>query len=415
MFEKVRDWLRERREKLDLFDETLVVRQDNPLYLMGPMLYYFWLITVVTGVVLMLWYVPTTTGAYSSIERIQNEVGRTGFYLLGRPLVLGGLIRGLHKYGADALITVIFLRLYRMYFLGEYKKPGELSWMLAFLGLILAMISGITGYLLIWNQRAFWAAKVVLTVPVYFDELPLIGPLKFGSMIAFVFLGGPAVGQATITRFYAIHFGISLVLLILIEVMFFRTRRKRINMSLVPVVLFLAMLVVISTILPVESGRRADPTRTPLPILSDWYFLALYQYVKYTPPLWAGLGPGLLIGFGMLVPFLDRSRGRRPLERPFFTVVGALAVAYFLAFTALILFNIAVIERDPFIIMNVTLVVLVLGLVWELRHRRWQRETAAAGPPPPARLAALGRAEGASVPPAHSQVEGASAGGAARG
>lgn len=385
MGEKVLEWLRERRQKLDLFDETLVAHQDNPLYLMGPMLYYFWLVTVVTGVILMLWYEPTTTGAYSSIERIQNDVGRLGFFW-GRPLALGGLIRGLHKYGGDALITIIFLRIYRMYFLAEYKKPGELSWIYAFTGLILAMISGITGYLLIWNQRAFWAAKVVLTVPVYFDQLPLIGPLKFGSMIAFLFLGGPAVGQATITRFYALHFGISLVLLILVEILFFRTRRKRINMSLAPVVVFFVMLLVISIVLPAESGRRADPTRTPLPILSDWYFLALYQYVKYTPPLWAGLGPGLLIGLGMLVPFLDRSKGRRPLERPFFTVVGALAVLYFLAFTALILFNIAVIERDPFVIMVITLIVLSLGFLWELQYRRAQkRALAAASPSSPAR------------------------------
>src|SRR2546425_336321 len=291
MWERVRDWLAQRRQKLDLFDETLVARQDNPLYLMGP---------------------------------------------------------------------------------------------------ILGMVSGITGYLLIWNQRAFWAAKVVLTVPVYFDELPLIGPLKFGSMIAFLFLGGPAVGQATITRFYALHFGISLVLLILVEVFFQRTRRKRINMSLFPLALFMVMLVVISIILPAESGRRADPAKTPLPILSDWYFLALYQYVKYTPPLWAGLGPGLLIGFGLIVPFLDRSKGRRPLERPVFTVVGAIAVIYFLAFTALILFNIAVIERDPFLIMNITLVVLALRLFWELRHRRRQRQAAAAGISPPARAPAHG-------------------------
>ncbi len=372
MLEKTREWLRERREKLDLFDETLVARQENPLYLMGPMLYYFWLITVISGVLLMIWYEPTTTGAYISIQRIQDEVP------------LGWLIRGLHKYGADALITVIFLRIYRMYFLGEYKKPGELSWMLAFAGLILGMISGITGYLLIWNQRAFWAAKVVLTVPIYFDQIPILGPLRFGSMIAYIFLGGPAVGQATITRFYAIHFGISLVLLILIEVFFYRTRRTRLNMSLFPTVLFLVMLVVISYILPAESGRRADPTRTPLPILSDWYFLALYQYVKYTPPLWAGLGPGLLIGFGMLVPFLDRSKGRRPLERPFFTVVGIMAVTYFLIFTALIMFNIAIIERDPPIIMVVTLVVLTLGFMWELRSRRKLRAMPS-GPPPAAK------------------------------
>ncbi|MBI2122732.1 MAG: cytochrome bc complex cytochrome b subunit [Armatimonadetes bacterium] len=373
---KTRDWLRERREKLDLFDETLVARQDNPIYLMGPLLYYFWLITVVTGLLLMIWYEPTTTGAYSSIERIQHEVP------------LGWLIRGLHKYGADALITVIFLRLWRMYFLGEYKKPGELSWILSFLGLVLGMISGITGYLLIWNQRAFWAAKVVLTTPVYFDELPIIGNLKFGSMIAYVFLGGPAIGQATITRFYAIHFGISLVLLILVEVLFFRTRRKRMNMSLVPIILFTAMLIFISVVLPAESGRRADPTRTPLPILSDWYFLALYQYVKYTPPLWAGLGPGLLINFGMLVPFLDRSKGRRPLERPFFFVVGLLAVIYFIVFTALIMFNIAVIDRDPFIIMLITLAILSAAFVWELRYRRTQKQRAPAAPAAPARPAA---------------------------
>lgn len=378
MWERVRDWLRERREKLDLFDETLVDRQANPIYLLGPMLYYFWLITVASGLLLMIWYEPTTTGAYGSIDRIQYDVP------------LGWLIRGLHKYAADALITVIFLRVWRMYFLGEYKKPGELSWMLAVLGLILAMISGITGYLLIWNQRAFWAAKVVLTTPIYFDELPLIGSLKFGSMIAYVFLGGPAIGQATITRFYAIHFGISLVLLILVEVLFFRTRRKRMNMSLAPIVVFMAMLVVISYILPAESGRRADPTRTPLPILSDWYFLALYQYVKYTPPLWAGLGPGLLINFGMLVPFLDLSKGRRPRERPFFFVAGLLAVAYFVLFTALIMFNIAVIERDPFLIMLVTLAVLTLGLFWEIRYRRARKAAALAAPAAPARAPAHG-------------------------
>jgi quinol-cytochrome oxidoreductase complex cytochrome b subunit len=366
MWEALRDWIRERREKLNLFDETLTARQDNPMFLLGPLLYYFWLITVATGVVLMIWYEPTTTGAFGSIERIQHDVP------------LGWLIRGLHKYAADGLILTIILRIYRMYFLGEYKKPGELSWMLGFLGLVLAMISGITGYLLIWNQRAFWAAKTVLSVPVYFDEIPIIGPMGFGSMIAYVFLGGPAVGQATITRFYALHFGISLVLLILIEVFFQRTRRRRINMSLAPMILFMVMLVVISYILPAESGRRADPTRTPLPILSDWYFLALYQYVKYTPPLWAGLGPGLLIGFGMLVPFLDRSKGRRPLERPFFFVVGLMALMYFLVFTTLILFNIAVIERDPFVVMLITVAVLFGALVWELRYRRRQR----AAPPP---------------------------------
>src|SRR3989337_2977320 len=182
---RVRDGVRERREKLNLFDETLVARQDNPMFLLGPLLYYFWLITVITGVVLMIWYEPTTTGAFSSIERIQHEVP------------LGWLIRGLHKYAADGLILTIILRIYRMYFLGEYKKPGELSWMLGFPCPVLPMTPGALGQLVFLIQRAFWAAKTVLSVPVYFDQIPIIGPMGFGSMIAYIFLAGPAVRHAT--------------------------------------------------------------------------------------------------------------------------------------------------------------------------------------------------------------------------
>lgn len=372
----VGEWLRERKEHLDLFDETKVQYQYNPLYLLGPMLYYFYMITVVSGIILMLWYEPTTTGAYDSILRIQHAIP------------LGWLVRGMHKYAADAVFVVFILRIYRMYFAGEYKRPGELSWMIFFLGMVLTMISGVTGYLLIWNQRAFWAAKTILTVPVYLDQLtafiPKVGEqLNFGSLIAYVFLGGPAIGQATITRFYAIHFAISIVLLILMEVHFYRKRhqdpgrgsgprRARVAMSWFPMLLFFLMLVYISWALPAELGRRADPNRTPLPILSDWYFLALYQYVKYTPPLWAGLGPGLLIGVGMLVPLLDRGKSRHPMDRPLFFVLGLLALFHFLALTILIMWNIAVIEREPPLILLITTVVMSLAFVWHLLRRRRQ-------------------------------------------
>jgi quinol-cytochrome oxidoreductase complex cytochrome b subunit len=370
----IQEWYRDRRAKLDLFDETLMTQQTNPLFLLGPMLYFFWMVTFVTGVVLMLWYEPTTTGAYNSILHIQHGTFPLGTYF-GHELTFGGFVRGMHKYAADALVVTIILRIYRMYFNGEYKKPGELTWAWSFLGLVLAMISGITGYLLIWNQRAFWAAKTVLTVPVYFDELtakiPVIGErFQVGSMIAYLFLGGPAVGAATITRFYALHFGISLVLLIVAEVFYLRQRKRRLNISLTAIGIFTAMLVLTTLLLPAELGRRADPNRTPLPILSDWYFLALYQYVKYTPPLWAGLGPGLLIGFGMLLPAFDRSKGRRPLERPFFFVTGLLALAYFIVFTALIMFNIAVIEREPPLVLATTIAVLALAFLWEVQYRR---------------------------------------------
>ncbi|MDR7415851.1 MAG: cytochrome b N-terminal domain-containing protein [Armatimonadota bacterium] len=379
MWERLREWFSERKQKLDLFDETNVERYGNPLYLLGQIVYFSWIVVIVSGILLMIWYEPTTHGAYNSILRIQHEIP------------FGWLIRGMHKYGADMLIIAITLRIYRMYFLGEYKRPNELSWMILFGSLVLAMISGLTGYLLIWNQRAFWAAKVVLTVAVYLDQLPLIGQTRFGSAIAFAFLGGPAEGQGTLTRFYAIHFGISVLLLILVELYFIFTRRKRFNLSPTALVILLLMLVAASWIFPAEMGRRADPNRTPLPILSDWYFLALYQYVKYTPPLWAGLGPGLLIAYGMLVPFLDRSKGRRPSERPFFTVVGIMALTYFLVFTALILFNIAVIGRDPHIVLVLTALTLTLGFLLEIRYRRKVRAAEAAAPRPAPRAVPAAR------------------------
>jgi ubiquinol-cytochrome c reductase cytochrome b subunit len=335
---------------------------------MGGLVWLSWMVVIVSGIILMVWYIPTTTGAYRSIEHITYDIP------------FGWLVRGMHKYGADMLITCITLRIYRMYFAGEYKKPGELSWMILFASLVLAMISGITGYLLIWNQRAFWAAKTVLTVPTYYDEIPLVGNLGVGHAITFIFLGGPAVGQATITRFYAIHFGISVLLAIVAEVFFYRTRRKRLNLSPFVIVLVLAFLTFLSFERLTEMGRWANPNRTPLPILSDWYFLALYQLVKYMPPLWAGIAPALLIGYGMLVPFLDRTKETRPLERPFFFTVGLLALIYFIAFTALIILNIAVIGRDPPIIMAVTAVVLTLAFIWELFYRRRKAQRAAAKP-----------------------------------
>jgi len=354
----LKEWLQDRKQHLDLFDETKTARLDNPLYTLGGLVWLSWMIVIVSGVILMLWYIPTTTGAYRSILHITYDIP------------LGWLVRGMHKYGADMLITVITLRIYRMYFAGEYKKPGELSWMILFASLVLGMISGITGYLLIWNQRAFWAAKTVLTVPTYYDEIPLVKNTGLGHAIAYIFLGGPAVAQAAITRFYAIHLGISVLAVILAEVFFYRTRRRRLNLSLFTVALVIVFMTWLSFDRLTEMGRWANPNRTPLPILSDWYFLALYQLVKYMPPLWAGIAPALLIGYGMAVPFLDRTKETRALERPFFFVVGLLALAYFIGFTVLIMLNIAVISRDPPVIFAVTVVVLALAFIWDIAHPR---------------------------------------------
>ena len=166
-------------------------------------------------------------------------------------------------------------------------------------------------------------------------------------------------------------------------------RRRRLNLSAFTIVLVLAFLAFLSFMNLADVGDWANNNRTPLPVLSDWYFLALYQVVKYMPPLWAGIAPALLIGYGMAVPFLDRTKETKATERPFFFTIGVLALTYWIGFSALILLNIAVISRDPPIIWAVTVVVCMIGFVWEIayRRRRAQRLAAQAAVRPAARPA----------------------------
>ena len=92
----LKEWFQDRKQHLDLFDETKTGKQDNPLYILGDLVWLSWMAVIVSGIVLMLWYIPTTTGAYRSIQHITLD------------LPFGWLVRGIHKYGGDMLITVIF-------------------------------------------------------------------------------------------------------------------------------------------------------------------------------------------------------------------------------------------------------------------------------------------------------------------
>lgn len=358
---------RERWDALDFFDETHTEEaRRNPLYAVGPLFYFFWILVIVSGVWLVLYYRPTTTQAFDSILRIQHEVP------------FGWLIRGIHKYGADAMIIAVTVRIFRMIFTGEYKKPNELSWMFAILALILCMFSGLTGYLLIWNQRAFWATKVFATFPTYLDQTPILGQFNLGWAMANMMLGGGGIGQATITRFYAAHFGITALALLLLELRYLNRLSqpypglavRRLNLTWAPIVIAVLMLVAISIVLPVEQGSPANAEQTPLPILSDWYFLALYQLMKEMKPYWATVLtlPGIPL-IAMILPFFDRGKERSALKRPFFFIVGIVALVYWILYSILILLNHANIQKDPSILWGALFLVVTLGLTWHLMGR----------------------------------------------
>ncbi|MFN8614892.1 MAG: cytochrome b N-terminal domain-containing protein [Vampirovibrionales bacterium] len=379
---KVWDFVKSRLEKIDFFDETKAdLQKESPWYQLGGMYYWAWMCVIATGVLLIAFYLPTIDLAYNSVDVLSES-----FW--------GSVLRGMHKYGGDAMIIAATLRIYRMWFTAEYKNKGEFTFILAIILLLVAMYSGLSGYLLIWNQRAFWATKVFATFPTYLDITPkiwywpweghvlvngktwlipnivgaitkVIGDVTHqGVTTSQALMGGSSIGQATLTRFFALHFALSVLLLIVTELYFYKNRLKRVNLSTGVKWLMLGMICFVAIIFPAESGSRANPEVTPLPILSDWYFLALYQMLKYMDPYWATIWTVGIPVVTIALMFLDWGPERNPWKRPIFTSVCIMAIIQFIIFSLLIIANQANLDRDPPYWYASMFLFLTLGMFW---------------------------------------------------
>jgi quinol-cytochrome oxidoreductase complex cytochrome b subunit len=157
----------------------------NWFYTLGSATMFAFLSQAVTGVFLAMYYRPSTTQAYESIQHIQNDV------------FLGQLVRGMHRWGASVMVILIFLHMGRTFFFGAYKYPRELNWIIGVVLLILTMLMGFSGYLLPFDQRSFWATVVGVNLN---SSGPLVGPY-----LADFLRGGSEFGATTLSRFYAIH------------------------------------------------------------------------------------------------------------------------------------------------------------------------------------------------------------------
>ena len=157
----------------------------NWYYTLGSATLFAFLSQAVTGVFLAMYYEPDPTRAYESASRITNEI------------FLGELVRGMHKWGSTVMIILIFLHMGRVFFFGAYKYPRELNWLIGVVLLVLVLMMGLTGYLLPFDQRSFWATVVAVNINA---SGPIVGPYLSD------FLRAGAVFEATtLTRFYALH------------------------------------------------------------------------------------------------------------------------------------------------------------------------------------------------------------------
>jgi quinol-cytochrome oxidoreductase complex cytochrome b subunit len=180
-------WLDERAGLSTIWKTTLarMVPKTNWFYTFGSASMILALLQGITGMLLTLYYVPSPDHAYESIQYIMNDVA------------FGWLIRGMHHWGATLLVIVVFLHMLKSYFVGAYKYPREITWLTGGVLLLVVLVMGFSGYLLPWNQKAYWATSVGTAIA---GAVPLIGPFLERAL-----RGGTEIGAVTLARFYGLH------------------------------------------------------------------------------------------------------------------------------------------------------------------------------------------------------------------
>jgi ubiquinol-cytochrome c reductase cytochrome b subunit len=315
------DWLDDRsgwrKIRAVLFDEPLPAG-TGWFFTLGSVLLGLLGVQLLTGAFLTLYYAPTPDHAYESIRFISS-----GF--------AGRLVRGLHHYGASFIVVAVVLHLLRVLAFASYKRPRELTWLSGVLLLLIILKFALTGYLLPWDQRAYWATVVTINIA-------RLTPI-FGDAVAAALQGGTSIGALTLTRWYAVHvIFLPAVLVLLVVTHLAMMRRQGISGPVRPrngqqfrfyPVQVARDVVVVTFVLAVLTAFAwhgapaldapadpADATYVPRP---EWYFLGLFQLLKYFPGHWEVVGalvlPGVALTFLALLPWLDRSPHREPHRR----------------------------------------------------------------------------------------------------
>jgi ubiquinol-cytochrome c reductase cytochrome b subunit len=303
----------------------------------GSVALFLFLVQAFTGALLAFNYAPTPGDAYNSLRYILAEV--TG----------GRLMRGLHHWGASMMIVVVVLHMIQVFLYGAYKKPREATWMAGVVLLLLTLAYGLTGYLLPWDNRAYWGTVVTTQIAA---RAPILGPYLLRL------LGSEGeVGVVTFARFYGLHVLLlppATTLLIALHVYLVRKHGvapaiddelrpqkkffpEQAFRDTVAVFIAFAILFVMAVAVRVPLEQLADPTDTSYIPRPEWYFLFLFQTLKLFPGPLEMVGavvlPGLAVLVLLLVPFIDRGQVRRVTQRTFAAAVVVLAVLGWIGLT----------------------------------------------------------------------------------
>lgn len=346
-------WLHSRLPVVSLLYNTLMIptpKNLNWMWIWGIVLAFCLVLQIATGVTLAMHYTPSAADAFASVEHIMRDVNG------------GHMLRYLHANGASLFFVAVYLHIFRGLFYGSYKSPREVTWIVGMLIFLLMMATGFMGYVLPWGQMSFWGATVITGL---FGAIPFVG-----EAIQHWLLGGPAVDNPTLNRFFSLHYLLPFVIagLVIVHIWAFHStgnnnpsgvevRRgskaeaeadtlpfwpyfviKDVFALAVVLVVFFAIVGFMPNFLGhPDNYIEANPLATPAHIVPEWYFLPFYAILRaFDSQVWVvqlasfvtfGIVDakffGVLAMFGAiavmaLVPWLDTSSVRSGRYRPMF-------------------------------------------------------------------------------------------------
>ena len=295
---------------------------------------------VLTGMFLMIYYVPSPDHAYDAVRFIQNEAS------------YGNVVRGLHFWGASAMIVSVMLHVVRVYVFGAYKKPRELMWLTGSFIFLIVFGFAFTGYLLPWDQKAYWATVVGTNVG---GTAPVLGPY-----VVKILRGGVDISALTLTRFFMVHTqllpwtlaGLAAVHLTVLQIVDHTppwdpadARRlapfypDQVFKDMVIALFVFAAITALSVFAPPHLEALADPTDNTYNPRPEWYFYFLFQLLHYTEGRFEVVGtvllPTLFVIVMLALPFIDRDPETNPTKRPVAMSALLFMVAGYIALTVI--------------------------------------------------------------------------------
>lgn len=334
----VASWIQERlpvsgEQLRELTNEPVPNHLKSWWFALGGTPAYLFLVQIVTGILLAVYYRPSQETAYESVRFITEEVA------------FGWFIRSLHKWGATLMIAAVILHQMRVFFTGAYRKPREINWMVGMCLLVSTLMVGFTGYSLVYEQLSYWGATVGANIAA---SVPVVGPVMKNFL-----LGGEAYSSVTLSRFFILHAAVLpvlMVLLIIVHVSIIRLqgvtefqferqpKEKERHFSFFPDhfltelgigLILMILLSVLATLLPATMGPQADPLTTPEVIKPEWFFYVAFRWLKLFSRTFAVLSTGFIVFVMFLWPFVDgwlRRRTRFAEASVWIGIAGALAI-----------------------------------------------------------------------------------------